>query len=48
MGMAGEDPIATVRDIEGQLIDKRIDLPPPPEPLPSPASAQPEEAAPIQ
>ena len=48
MGMAGTDPIATVRDIEGQLIDKRIDLPPPPQPLPSPQQAQLIEGAPQQ
>jgi len=48
MGMAGADPIATVRDIEGRLIDKQIDLPPPPKPLPSPQPAQPEEGAPTQ
>lgn len=46
MGMAGEDPIATVRDIEGQLIDKRIDLPAPPQPLPSPQPQSQEVAAP--
>ncbi len=46
MGMAGSDPIATVRDIEGQLIDNRIDLPAPPKPLPSPQPAQPQEGAP--
>jgi len=43
MGMAGDDPVATIQDIESRLIDKDI-APAPPPPLPSP---QP-NAAPIE
>lgn len=48
MGAAGDDPVATVKDIEGRLIDKRIDLPSMPQPLSSPQPAQPQEGAPTQ
>ena len=41
MGMAGDDPVATVQDIETRLIDKQVALPPPvPLDSPQPNAAQ--------